>query len=85
MTFNQIFFAEVPQKSILEIQKKYSIIERLRAYLTIEAKTMNVWVEKRLHVLTQLFYGIEIETNQDKYISQYLAQKMPQYQKYVDN
>ena len=73
MTFNQIFFAEVPQKSILEIQKKYSIIERLRAYLTIEAKTMNVWVEKRLHVLTQLFYGIEIETNQDKYISQYLA------------
>ena len=73
MTFNQIFFAEVPQKSILEIQKKYSIIERLRAYLTIEAKTMNVWVEKRLHVLTQLFYGIEIETNQDKYISQYLT------------
>ena len=73
MTFNQIFFVEVPQKSILEIQKKYSIIERLRAYLTIEAKTMNVWVEKRLHVLTQLFYGIEIETNQDKYISQYLA------------
>ena len=73
MTFNQIFFAEVPQKSILEIQKKYSIIERLRAYLTIEAKPMNVWVEKRLHVLTQLFYGIEIETNQDKYISQYLA------------
>ena len=85
MTFNQIFFEEVPQKSILEIQKKYSIIERLRAYLTIEAKTMNVWVEKRLHVLTQLFYGIEIETNQDKYISQYLAQKMPQYQKHVDN
>ena len=85
MTFNQIFFAEVPQKSILEIQKKYSIIERLRAYLTIEAKTMNVWVEKRLHVLTQLFYGIEIETNQDKYIGQYLAQKMPQYQKHVDN
>ena len=51
------------KKSILEIYKKYSIIERLRAYLTIEAKTMNVWVEKRLHVLTQLFYGIEIETN----------------------
>ena len=85
MTLNQIFFAEVPQKSLLEIQKKYSIIERLRAYLTIEAKTMNVWVEKRLHVLTQLFYGIEIETNQDKYISQYLTQKMPQYQKHEDN
>ena len=46
---------------------------------------MNVWVKIRLHVLTQLFYGITIETNKNKYISQYLARKMSQYQKHVDN
>ena len=29
---------------------------------------MNVWLEKRLHVLTQLFYGIVSERNQQKQV-----------------
>ena len=39
----------------------------------MQAQTLNVWLEKRLHVfLTQLFHGIVIETNKNKRISQYL-------------
>ena len=47
----------------------------------MEAQAMNVWVK----IFIQLFYGITIETNKNKYISQYLARKMSQYQKHVDN
>ena len=49
------------------------------------AQAINVWVKKRLHALTQLFYGIAIETNKRKYVSQYLARKLSQYQKHTDN
>ena len=49
------------------------------------AQAMNVWVKKRLHALTQLFYGIAIETSKTKYVSQCLARKMSQYQKHIDN
>ena len=41
--------------------------------------------KRRLHVLIELLYGIVIETNKNKYISQWLARKMSQYQKHVDN
>ena len=38
----------------------------------MQGQTLNVWVEKRLHVLTQLFHGIVTETNKNKRTSQYL-------------
>ena len=51
----------------------------------MEVQAIYVWIKKRLHVLAQLFYDIVIETNKNKYINQYLARKMSQYQKHVDN
>ena len=51
----------------------------------MKVQAIYVWIKKRLHVLAQLFYDIVIETNKNKYINQYLARKMLQYEKHVDN
>ena len=48
-----------------------------------EAQTMNVWVKKKITCFNKPI--LSIETNKNKYISQNLARKMSQYQKYADN